>query len=94
MILRNLTPSPVTTTGTIEIPGDNLLGAYKLNADGTNLATLVLRDGGATGSILVDTDTVIGEHVTIPMRTSGTVHYTVGGTNADLMLYAAIRESI
>jgi len=94
MILRNLTQSPVTTTGTITLGADKYLGAYKLNADGTNLATLVIKDGSSSGSVLVDTDTVIGEHVIIPMKTSGTIYYSVSGTNADVMLYEAVKEII
>lgn len=93
MILANLTQTPVTTTGTVIVKG-RLFGGYKLNADGTNNAVLVIKDGDSNGPVLIDTNTVIGEHVIQPMRCSGQIYYSVSGTNADLMLFEAIREQI
>lgn len=93
MIISTLTQTPVTTTGTVTVKS-RLLAGYKLNADGTNLATLVLKDGGSSGSVMFDTNSVIGEHVISPMRCSGVVYYSVSGTNADLMLFEGIREDV
>lgn len=80
------TSGAVTGTGTLTIPSKKFAG-YKLNGDGTNTATLVIRNDGASGDILVDTSTIQGEKVTEPMRCTGTIHYTVGGTGGDAMIY-------
>lgn len=80
------TAGAVTGAGTLTIPSKKFAG-YKLNGDGTNIATLIIRDANSSGPILVDTSTIQGEKVTEPMRCSGTIHYTVGGTGGDAMLY-------
>jgi len=86
--IKSLTTSgAVTGTGTLKLNG-NIFAGYKLNGDGTNTATLIVRDGSASGEILVDTSTIQGEKVTEPMRTSGSVYYSVGGTGGDAMLYS------
>ncbi len=94
MIFRTLTQSPVTSTGTITLGADKIFGGYDLSCDGTNLGTLLIKDGDSNGTVLVDTDSVIGKDVIKPMKTSGVIYYSVSGTNADVMLYEAVREII
>lgn len=93
MIISPLTSAPLTGSGTITV-GGLLFGGYKLNADGTNNATLVIRNESVTGDLLIDTNTVIGEHVIMPMKCAGTIYYSVAGVNADIMLFEAIRERV
>lgn len=93
MIIAALTSAPLTGSGTIAIEG-GLLGGYKLNADGTNNATLILRKDSASGDLLIDTNTVVGEHVVMPMKCSTVLYYSVAGVNADVMLFEAIRERV
>jgi len=85
--IYSLTPGgAVTGSGTLTLPSKKFAG-YKLNGDGTNTATLIIRDVNSSGPILVDTSTIQGEKVTEPMRCAGTIHYTVGGTGGDAMIY-------
>ena len=88
--IKSITESgAITGSGTVAV-GNNTFGGYKLNGDGTNTATLIIRDGSALGPIMIDTQTIMGEEVIKPMRCSGTIYYNVGGTGGDLMLYAWI----
>lgn len=77
----------ITGTGTVSI-NSKVLGGYKLNADGTNLATLTIRDNDVSGKILYSTKTTVGEKVTEPVDLSNKqVYYDVSGTNADLQIF-------
>ncbi|NIW47064.1 MAG: hypothetical protein GWN30_20640 [Gammaproteobacteria bacterium] len=80
------TSGAVTGSDTLTVPS-NILGGYKLNGDGTNEATLVIRDQDASGDILISTATISGEESIKPMLCSGTIHYTVGGTGGDAMIF-------
>ncbi len=93
MIISALTQTPVTGTGIINIQG-RLFGGYKLNTDGTNIGTLIIRSGSSVGNVLINTKTAIGEHVVQPMRCDGAVYYSVSGVNVDLMIFEAIRETV
>ena len=77
----------VTGTGTIDLDSDTF-GGYKLNGDGTNTATLIIRDGSVSGDIMIDTQTIQGEEIIKPMICTGTIYYSVGGTGGDAMLYS------
>jgi len=81
------TTGAVTGTGTLSLHG-LIFGGFDLNGDGTNTATLVVRDGSVTGDILVDTSTIQGKSIYLPMKTSGSIYYAVGGTGGDAMLYS------
>ena len=76
----------VTGSSTIGVK-NNTFGGYKLNGDGTNTATLIIRDGSSSGPIMIDTQTIMGEEVIKPMKCSGTIYYIIGGTGGDAMLY-------
>ena len=70
-------PKNITATGAVTTGGGSLLGFYVNN---TTAGTLVLRDGGASGTVLTGTITpAIGwNHLPITIGTS--LYATVGGT--------------
>lgn len=86
--IKPLSANTVTGVGTYKLSAGNMFGGYTLNADGVNLATIVIRDFDAAGQILAITKTVTGQAFLAPIETpSGTVHYTVSGAGGDAFLY-------
>lgn len=86
-VLVPLTAGQVSGTNSVNLDG-NLLGGFLLTADGTNLATITLRDGDASGTILVQLSSVDSLGFTAPIRAeSGVVHYVISGTGATGMLF-------
>lgn len=83
-----LTAASITGSGTISLDGGHLFGGYDLNADGTNAASLIVRDNNSSGQVLVDTSTVVGKTIIAPFQVpSGQIWYSLSGTGADVMLY-------
>jgi hypothetical protein len=70
-----------TTTGTVKAVAGELLGFY---VNSTTSGTLVLRDGGAGGTVLSGTITpAVGWHF-FPVRFVTDLHVTIGGTALDV----------
>lgn len=68
----------ITATGSVETSPCSLLGFY---VNSTTAGTLVLRDGGAGGTVLGGTITpAIGFHKFPSTIGAGGLHATVGGT--------------
>jgi len=85
--LESLTNGAVTGTGTLDIP-TGFLGKFRLNADGTNTATLIIRDNDVTGAILIDISTQNTMSEAFPIKISSKkIYYTVTGLNADAQMY-------
>ena len=75
------TPTNRTTTGVVSLVPGSLLGFY---VNSTNAGTLVLRDGGATGTVISGTITpAIGFH-RFPAACVTGLHATIGGTALDV----------
>lgn len=67
----------ISATGNVTTGAVSLIGFY---VNSTSSGTLVLRDGGSSGTVLCGTITpAIGFH-RYPVSTNGVLHATVGGT--------------
>lgn len=74
----------ITATGNVNTIPCSLLGFY---VNSTNVGTLVLRDGGASGTQISGTITpAIGFH-RFPAHISGGLHATRGGTAMDVNFF-------
>lgn len=77
-------PKNITATGDVTTGPCNLIGFYVNN---TNAGTLILKDGGATGSAISGTITpAIGFH-RFPAKIESGLHATIGGTALDVTLF-------
>lgn len=77
-------PKNMTATGTVKAVTGNLVGFY---VNSTNAGTLVLRDGGATGTALSGTITpAIGWHM-FPAGFVTDLHATIGGTALNVTFF-------
>lgn len=87
--LKQITNGATTSTGTIILKsGPATFGGYRLNTDGTNAGSLIVRDANVSGDIIVDVSSVstISEYAPFYIP-SGTIYYSIGGTGADCQLY-------
>ena len=71
----------LTDTGNVSTGACSLNGFY---VNSTNTGTLILKDGGASGTAITGTITpAIGWHF-LPISTGGILHATKGGTAIDV----------
>ena len=78
---KNITATGAVSTGTCQ-----LLGFYINN---TTIGTLVLRDGGASGTVMSGTITpAIGFH-RFPANVGTSLHATIAGTALDVTFFFA-----
>lgn len=76
MVTEGGNPVHVTGTTTIHTPGGTLLGFYVAS---TTAGTIVLREGGGSGTAISGTITpAVGFH-RFPAAFGGNLHVTVGG---------------
>ncbi len=86
--IKPLSTNTVTGTGTISLSVGHMFGGFDLNADGTNVATCIIRDENVSGTILVTSKTISGKTFIAPMEAvSGIIYYSVSGTGGDAFLY-------
>lgn len=79
----------VTGSGTKAIEGRRVAGY--ICADGTNTATVQVRDGSSTGDLIFEWSSAIPASFWPTLCTSGNVWYSVSGTNAYLLLHEVIQ---
>lgn len=76
----------ITATANVTTKDCRLLGFY---VNSTNAGTLVLRRGGASGTVLCGTITpAIGFH-RFPAASPGGLHATIGGSALDVTFFVA-----
>ncbi len=86
--IKPLSTNTVTGTGTFNLTAGHMFGGFDLNADGVNVATLVIRDQNSSGTILATSKTISGKNLIAPMDTpSGIIYYSVSGSGGDAFLY-------
>lgn len=86
--IKPLSTSTVTGTGTINLSQGHMFGGFDLNADGTNVATIIIRNQNVSGTILATSKSISGKTLIAPIEAvSGTVYYDVSGTGGDAFLY-------
>lgn len=79
-------PKNITATGAVSTGACQLIGFY---VNSTNAGTLVLRDGGASGTVMSGTITpAIGPH-RFPANVGTSLHATIGGTALDVTFFFA-----
>lgn len=89
MILRPLTPGRVSGDNTIPIE-TCLLGAVLVTADGTNNATVQIRENSVTGRLIFDLVTKQpGFFGPFPINASGAklLFHSISGTGASAQIY-------
>ena len=79
----------VTGTDTINITGRRVAGY--ICTDGTNSATIQVRDGSSSGPLLFEWVSAIPASFWPTLCISGKVWYSVSGTNAFLLLHEVIQ---
>lgn len=85
--LATISEGAIAGTGTIDLSGP-VFGGVDVNADGTNAATVIIRDNDATGEILVHCITTVGKTFFGPFRAaSKKIYYSISGTGATATLY-------
>ena len=78
----------LTGTATLEVP-TGIFGGALITADGTNSATVTIREEDGSGRIIFDVDTTSSMPAFAPFKIRGnTIHYTISGTGASAKLYA------
>ena len=93
MNLTPLTNGAQTNTGTAELISSvnkgGVIGGVLITADGSNDATVILRENNSTGFILFEIVTKSPLFITAPIRSGNTniIYYSITGTNATAMLY-------
>jgi len=71
------TPINLTASGAVTAGAGDLLGFY---VNSTNVGTVIVKDGGTSGTALTGTITpAIGWHF-LPLKTNGSMYATIGGT--------------
>lgn len=89
MIYEPLTDA-ITGNGTVEMSG-HTFGGVLITADGTNDATIIVRDGSSTGRFLFKLVGKTPGAILMPIRSnSKTLYYSISGTNAAAMLYESV----
>ena len=78
----------VTGTGTVNLRERRCAGY--VNADGTNDATVILRDGSASGDLIFEWDSPIGTAFWPTVCESGVVYYDVSGTTAFVVIHSVV----
>lgn len=76
-IFEGGSPVLLTSTGTVQVAGGTLLGFY---VNSTSSGTIVLKDGGASGTAISGTITpAVGFH-RFPASFGGNLHATIANT--------------
>jgi hypothetical protein len=88
MLLRAITDGSVSGTGTMSVQG-RILGGVLITADGTNDATVVVRQDNASGAQIFEVATKTSGLFAGPISLNGsqTAHYSVSGTGAAAQFY-------
>lgn len=80
-----------TGTGTVKMDG-YIFGGVDLNADGTNVGNVLIREDDSSGRVLLNTKSAVGKTVLAPFKSkSQTIYYSISGTGADGMLYEWVK---
>jgi len=86
--IKPLSTNTVTGTGTFNLSAGHMFGGFDLNADGTNVATIIIRNQNVSGTILVTSKSISGKIFIAPMEAaSGIIYYDVSGSGGDAFLY-------
>jgi len=86
--IKPLSTNTVTGTGTLNLTEGHVFGGFDLNADGTNVATCIIRNENVSGTILATSKTISGKTLIAPIiADSGIIYYDVSGTGGDAFLY-------
>lgn len=86
--IKPLSSNNVTGTGILNLTVGHMFGGFDLNADGTNLVTIVIRNQDAAGQILASSQTISGKSLIAPIEAkSGAIYYSITGTGGSVFLY-------
>lgn len=86
-ILTPLSAGAISGTGTLQLSGDTF-GGIVVNTNGTDPATVVVRDENVSGAILAQLSGPNPAPLLAPIHApSGVVYYDIGGTGVTAMLY-------
>ena len=86
MSVKNPISANITGTGTLACKG--FFGGAILSANGTNAATMIVREENATGTVLLHVVVINPVFFDICIKCeSGKIYYSISGTGASGMLY-------
>ena len=74
-------------TGNIKLDGSPILGAVNISADGTNNATIIVRENDSAGDIVFHQVTKSPMYVAAPMKATEIIYYDVSGTGATCQFF-------
>jgi len=87
MIFAALTNGKVDSTGTVTM-NSYIFGGALISADGTNAATVIVRENDASGAIVFEIVTKAPLEIMRPIKCrSKTLYYSISGTGAAAQLY-------
>lgn len=87
MAYKALTDGQISGTGTITCH-DQRFGGIILGADGTNVGTVVIKDTDTNGQTFFSFAASASQAVWANIECSGTIYYSITGTNATAQLYS------
>lgn len=93
MLLRPITERQVSGTGSFETTGACLVAGALISADGTNAATVTIRENNSSGKILYEVSTKISGNFILPYPVFTNykhLYYSITGTGASAMLFEAV----
>lgn len=86
--IKPLSTNTVTGTGTLNLSAGHMFGGFDLNADGTNVATCIIRNENVSGTILATSKTISGKTFIAPIEAiSGIIFFDISGVGGDAFLY-------
>jgi hypothetical protein len=89
MIMQALS-GQISGTGTLDMPS-YFFGGALITADGTNPATIKIRENNSSGSILMDISTTVSVRAIFPIKSkSMKIYYSITGTGGTAQLFAGI----
>lgn len=80
-------------TITLSKKGNRTLGGILITTDGTNAATVIIRETNGSGNIIFDITTTASMFVGMPLECTDVIHYTLSGTGSGLQLFEWIPYS-
>ena len=87
MTISEVSNGAITGTGYLRLT-NNLIGGILVNADGTNAASITLRDGSNTGPVLFSYSSKQPLFIQNPIRcNSNQIYYSISGTGTSVEIF-------